>query len=115
MAGVTPPQKISIDALEKILSPSDTKYCYVLRPTQRRSEFPHHSKCDFPQMMEEVDANGIWNVVTGIDGQTDEIVYEINVEAKGKNCRQMSLCVEDYSNAFLLLRICGMVFIFYTH
>lgn len=85
MADVISPQKISIDALEKILSPTDTKYCYVLRPTQQRSEFPQHAKCDFPEMMEEIDANGIWNVVTGIEGQTEEIIYEVNVEAKGEH------------------------------
>lgn len=33
--------------------------------------------------MSEMDANGMWNVVTGIEGKTEEVIYEINVEEKG--------------------------------
>lgn len=77
------PTKVKIDSLHEIVSPSNTKYCYVIRPNQAKTEFPQHSKCNFPAMMDEMDANGVWNVVTGIEGQTDEVIYEINVEEKG--------------------------------
>lgn len=66
-----------------IPSPSDTKYCYVVRPNQAKTEFPDHSKCNFPELAEQLDANGVWNVVTAIEGQTEEVVYEVSVEAKG--------------------------------
>lgn len=65
------------------MSPKDTTYCYVLRPNQPKTEFPYHEKCEFPEIGKEVDANGIWHVVSGVKGKTEEVTYEVNVQAKG--------------------------------
>lgn len=77
------PANIKLNSPLDIPTPSDTKYCYVVRPSQPKTEFPDHSKCSFPHLMEELDANGVWNVVTAIEGQTEEVIYEVNVESKG--------------------------------
>lgn len=64
------------------MSPEGTKYCYITRPDQPKSEYPQHSMCQFPDM-EDADAGGVWHVVTGIDGHTEETKFEVIVEPKG--------------------------------
>lgn len=72
------------DSPSQDISPAGTKYCYVLRPEQQRSEFPQHDQCVIPKIDTELEANGIWNVVAGVEGKTTEVMFEVNVEAKGK-------------------------------
>lgn len=55
----------------------------MLRPEQTKTDFPHHEKCDFPKFHSAIEANGVWNVVSGIKGKTQEISFEVNVEADG--------------------------------
>lgn len=66
------------------ISPEGTRYCYVLRPDEERAEFPEHNQCLIPQIDKELDANGVWKVIAGIDGKTDEHLFEINVDVKSK-------------------------------
>lgn len=66
------------------ISPPDTRYCYVSRPDEVKSEFPHHSQCKIPEIDKDLDANGLWKVVAGIDGKTEEHVFEVYVDVKGK-------------------------------
>ncbi|XP_037026242.1 uncharacterized protein LOC119067401 [Bradysia coprophila] len=64
------------------ISPEGTRYCYVLRPDEERAEFPQHNECLIPEIDKELDANGVWKVIAGIDGKTDEHLFEINVDVK---------------------------------
>lgn len=57
-------------------------YCYVLRPGQSKTEFPMQQKCLLPELNNALDGNGIWSVVAGIYGRTEEITYEISVAPK---------------------------------
>ncbi len=65
------------------VSPEGTRYCYVLRPNEEKAEFPQHGGCSIPEIDEELDANGVWKVIAGVDGKTDEHLFEINVDVKG--------------------------------
>lgn len=82
---------MSNDSPNQIYSPFDdvtpegTRYCYVLRPNAEKSEFPQHNQCVIPQIDKELDANGLWKVVAGIDGKTDEYFFEINLDVQGIN------------------------------
>lgn len=70
----------------------NVRYCYVVRPDQERSDFPMHQHCKVPEIDAELEANGIWSIVAGVNGQTEELHFDINVEARGKyNNRR---CVE---------------------
>lgn len=66
------------------LSPDQTAYCYVLRPDQTKTMFPQHEVCDFPKHTNVSERNGIWNVVSGVKGKTQEISYQINVQPNRK-------------------------------
>lgn len=61
------------------IAPEGTTYCYVVRPDQPKTMPPHHSKCIFPELHEASDANGKWTVISGIDGRTDELNFDVNV------------------------------------
>lgn len=63
------------------IAPEGTSYCYVVRPDQPKTMPPQHSKCVFPELYDPSDANGKWNVISGIEGRTDEMNFEINVAA----------------------------------
>lgn len=65
------------------VAPEGTRYCYVLRPNEERSEFPQHSQCMIPEIDKDLDANGMWKIIAGIDGKTEEYVFEVNVDVKG--------------------------------
>lgn len=55
--------------------------------------------CQFPEM-EDADAIGVWQVVTGIDGQTEETKFEVNVEPKG-----ITLSVCEIENGYFVQKI----------
>lgn len=61
------------------ITPNGASYCYVIRPEQTKSQLPQHSKCTLPEIYDERDANGIWNVVSGVKGKTEEISFQVNV------------------------------------
>lgn len=63
------------------IAPEGTSYCYVVRPGQSKTMPPQHSKCILPDLYDASDAIGKWNVILGIDGQTDEKNIEIDVAA----------------------------------
>lgn len=63
------------------VAPEGTSYCYVVRPNQPKTMPPQHSKCIFPELYDAADANGKWNVISGIEGQTNEMNFEIDVTA----------------------------------
>lgn len=63
------------------IAPEGTAYCYVVRPDEPKSMPPQHSKCVFPELYDASDANGKWNVILGMEGQTDEKDIEIDVAA----------------------------------
>lgn len=63
------------------ITPEGTSYCYVVRPEQPKTMPPQHSKCIFPELYDASDAIGKWNVISGIEGRTDEMNFEINVAA----------------------------------
>lgn len=65
------------------VTPEGTRYCYVLRPDGQKSEFPQHSQCMIPEIDKDLDANGVWKVIAGIDGKTEEHLFDINVDVKG--------------------------------
>lgn len=69
------------------LSPEGVRYCYVLRPDQQKTEFPLHTTCTIPKIDKDLEANGVWNVVAGVDGKTDELQFEVHVAAKGKGSK----------------------------
>lgn len=75
------------------LSPEGTRYCYVLRPNEVRSEFPQHSQCMIPEIDKDLDANGIWKVIVGIDGKTEEHSFEVNVDVRGIKMLQLYICL----------------------
>ncbi|XP_031627128.1 uncharacterized protein LOC116343281 isoform X2 [Contarinia nasturtii] len=64
------------------ISPEQTTYCYVLRPGETKTAFPQYQSCEFPKLNDELEGNGIWNVVAGVRGKTQEISYKINVQKK---------------------------------
>lgn len=68
--------------LEKF-STEGVKYCYVVRPGSDKTEFPLHEQCELPKIDKELEANGIWNVVAGIEGKTEELQFEVNVATEG--------------------------------
>lgn len=76
-----PPSQIN--SLFEDVTPEGTRYCFVLRPNEERSEFPQHSQCMIPKIDKELDANGLWKVIAGIDGKAEEHVFEINVDVPG--------------------------------
>lgn len=63
------------------IAPERTSYCYVVRPDQPKTMLPQHSKCAFPELYDASDANGKWNVISGIQGRTNEMNFEIDVAA----------------------------------
>lgn len=64
------------------LLPDEVRYCYVVRPDADKSEFPIHDTCQIPKIDKELEANGLWNVVAGIHGKTDELQFQVNVAAQ---------------------------------
>lgn len=79
-----------LESPDEPLTPAGTRYCYVLRPESNADEFPQHDRCTIPQATAEtadgtssVQSSGLWNVVAGVDGQTDELQFTVNVAAKG--------------------------------
>lgn len=62
------------------IAPERTSYCYVVRPNEPTAKLPQHSKCTLPELYDASDANGKWNVIAGIDGRTDELKFDVNVE-----------------------------------
>lgn len=81
---VKQPAKKDIHSFDVDISPDQTAYCYVLRPDQSKSVFPQHENCDFPKFNHESEGNGIWHVVSGIKGITQEVSFEVNVQTNGK-------------------------------
>lgn len=65
------------------LALENVRYCYVVRPDQERSDFPVHQHCKVPEIDKELEANGVWSIVAGVEGQTEELQFDINVEAHG--------------------------------
>lgn len=66
------------------LTPEDTNYCYVHRTdNEQSSELPIYEKCYLPDHILDPKAQGLFNVVAGIKGQTKELTFEINIETKG--------------------------------
>ncbi|KAJ6639664.1 hypothetical protein Bhyg_12411, partial [Pseudolycoriella hygida] len=64
------------------VTPEGTRYCYVIRPSQDNSGFPQHNECTIPEIDRDLDANGRWIVVAGIDGKTEEHIFEVSVDVK---------------------------------
>lgn len=80
--------KKDIHSFDVDISPEQTAYCYVLRPDQSKTVFPQHENCDFPKFNHDSEGNGIWQVVSGVKGKTQEISFEVNVQATGKQSDQ---------------------------
>lgn len=59
------------------------RYCYVVRPDQDKTEFPMHQNCSIPKIDKELEANGNWKVVAGVEGKTAEVNFNVEVAAKG--------------------------------
>lgn len=64
---------------ETNVAPPSTTYCYVVRPNGRQIDLPQHSNCTLPKLYDELDAIGRWNVISGIEGRTEETKYTIEV------------------------------------
>ena len=73
-----------IDSIDADIAPDQTAYCYVLRPNQAKTAFPQHEDCEFPKFNSDSEGNGIWSVVSGIKGKTQEVSFQVNVKAPGK-------------------------------
>lgn len=73
-----------IESVAEKISPEKTTYCYVLRPHESKTAFPQHENCDFPELIPDTKINGIWQVVSGVKGRTQEVSFEVNVEPIGK-------------------------------
>lgn len=43
-----------------------------------------HHNCSIPKIDKELEANGNWKVVAGVEGKTAEINFNVEVAAKGK-------------------------------
>lgn len=66
------------------ITPQDTNYCYVHRTNNEyASELSISEKCYLPDHILDPKAQGVFNVIAGIKGQTKEITFEINIETKG--------------------------------
>lgn len=73
-----------------LITPPGARYCYVLRPDQNADNFPEHRRCTIQTESRSsnnelgVESNGLWNVIAGVDGQTDEVLFSVNVAAEGE-------------------------------
>lgn len=76
--------KKDIESVDVNISPKRTNYCYVVRPDGSKSNFPEHEHCAFPEFSRETEGNGVWQVVSGIKGKTNEVSFEVNVQPIGK-------------------------------
>lgn len=57
----------------------------MVRPDDKKTAFPQHENCDFPKFHHsESESNGIWHVVSGVKGKTQEVTFQVNVQANGK-------------------------------
>lgn len=73
-----------IQSIAENISPEKTTYCYVLRPDETKTTFPQHENCGFPALSRESEMNGIWQIVSGIKGKTEEVSFQVNVQPIGK-------------------------------
>lgn len=77
---------------------AETAYCYVSRPDASESTNPWHEQCEFPEFGSDQEANGLWDVVGGVRGKTQEVSFQVNVQAEGKgnfiNCRNDTICLQ---------------------
>lgn len=97
------------------IAPEGTSYCYVVRPDQPKTMPPQHSKCAFPELYDASDANGKWSVITGIEGRTNEMNYEINVIATktfGKVSFVDFFCIYFCDSIMILLNSRGIEDVF---
>lgn len=74
----------NIDSLNEDIAPENTAYCYVQRPDQTGNSFPQHDTCVFPEFQNEYEGQGMWQVVSGVKGKTQEISFQVNVQTIGK-------------------------------
>lgn len=74
-----------IDSFDDIKLPPDhpIDYCYIERPGNTRNSFLQHGKCEFHEVSDDLDENGIWNVVSGIKGKTQEYTFQVNLQTSG--------------------------------
>lgn len=80
----------SIDSLTADIAPDKTAYCYVLRPDKTENAFPQHDTCVFPEFEHDFEGNGLWKVVSGVKGKTQEISFQVNVQTIGKQSNQFN-------------------------
>lgn len=83
-----------LESADEPITPAGTSYCYVLRPELNADDYPQHAVCSIPRAAPAddgetsggslaVQSSGLWSVVAGLDGQTDETQFTVNVAAKG--------------------------------
>lgn len=74
-----------INSFDDIDFPDDqlTDYCYVVRPGETQNSLIQHGNCEIPEMSDDADANGLWNVVSGVKGKTQEYTFQVNVQTTG--------------------------------
>lgn len=80
----------NIDSLNEDIAPENTAYCYVQRPDQTGNSFPQHDTCVFPEFQNEYEGQGMWQVVSGVKGKTQEISFQVNVQTIGKQSNRLN-------------------------
>lgn len=98
------PEKKEIDSFDIDIAPENTAYCYVLRPDESKTAFPQHENCEFPKFNSESEGNGIWHVVSGVKGKTQEVSFQVNVQATGKQSNQWEKA--DEMNDMMYVCVC---------